>query len=60
MNGNANGIGVSARDGWFVAGLILVTILALYAPKFAGVMVLLIAVFIAIGPLYDKGFFRRT
>jgi hypothetical protein len=48
------------RDAWFLAGLVLVTILALYAPKLGGLMVLLIAVFIGIGPLYDKGFFRRT
>lgn len=51
---------MSIRDAWFVAGLILVAILALYAPKLAGVMVLLIAVYIAIGPLNDKGFFRRA
>lgn len=51
---------MSVRDAWFVVGLILVSILALYAPKFAGAMVLLIAVFVAIGPLHDKGFFRGT
>ena len=39
------------RDQWFVVGIILIAILALYAPKVAGVMVLLIAVYLGVGPL---------
>jgi hypothetical protein len=51
---------MNLRDQWFIVALIFVTILALFAPKFAGVLVLLIAVYIAVGPLYDQGFFKRA
>jgi len=42
---------MNLRDEWFIAALIFVGILALYAPKFAGVIVLLIAAYLAVGPL---------
>lgn len=48
------------RDQWFVVALVFVAILSLYAPKLAGVIVLLVAVYIAVGPLHDKGFFQRA
>lgn len=33
---------------WFVAGLIFVALLAMYAPKFAGALVVLVAIVLAI------------
>ena len=42
---------MNIKDEWFIAALVFVGIIALYAPKFAGVIVLLIAVYLAVGPL---------
>ena len=33
---------------WFVAGLIFVALLAMYAPKYAGALVVLVAIVLAI------------
>ena len=48
------------RDQWFVVALVFVAILSLYSPKLAGTIVILVAVFVAVGPLHDKGFFQRA
>lgn len=39
---------MSARTGWFIAGLILVSLLAMYAPRLAGIIVLLVVAVLAI------------
>lgn len=43
-------------DAWFIAALVFVSVLALFAPKFAGMLVLLVAVYLAVGPLQGKIF----
>lgn len=37
---------MSTRNTWYVAGLILISLLALYAPKYAGALVILIVLFL--------------
>lgn len=46
------------RDAWFLVALVLVAILSLYAPKFAGILVILVAVYVGSVPLQSKIFNR--
>ena len=39
---------MNSATGWFVAALIMLVILAMYAPRFAGVIVLLIGTYLAL------------
>ena len=48
----------TVRDQWFIVALVLVVILSVYAPKFAGLLVVLTGVYIASVPLSQKGLFN--
>jgi hypothetical protein len=50
------GSSVNNRDAWFVVGLIFIAILASFAPRIAGTLVVLVAVYLGIGPLYKQFF----
>lgn len=39
---------MTPQTGWFIAGLIIVALLAMYAPKIAGVLVLLVVAVLGI------------
>lgn len=39
---------MTEQTGWFIAGLVVVALLSMYAPKFAGVLVLLVVTVLAI------------
>lgn len=39
---------MSSLTGWFIAGLVLVALLSMYAPRIAGILVILIVVFIGV------------
>lgn len=45
---------MNAQAGWFIAGLVIVALLSMYAPRFAGGVVILLAVVLAIKSA-DKG-----
>ena len=44
---------MSLRTGWFLAALVVVSLLSVYAPKIAGALVILVVMFFAI-ELADK------
>lgn len=47
---------MSNRDAWFVVGLVLVAVGASFAPKFTGGVIILIAIYLGIGPLHTQFF----
>lgn len=39
---------MSARTGWFIAGLVLVSLMSMYTPRLAGGVVILLAAVLAV------------
>lgn len=36
------------RNGWYLAGIIMVALLAIYAPRYAGALVILVAIVLGV------------